>query len=61
MHPRQRDIDQIADRGRRVAVAVDELVQHIGGILGGLDGGDPLVGFNVHSFMKNIPMYQMAV
>ncbi len=47
LHPRQRDtLDQIADRGGRVAVAVDQLVQHIGGIFGGLDGGDPLVGLD---------------
>ena len=54
LHPRQRDIDQIADRGRRVAVAVDELVQHIGGILGGLDGRDPLVGFNAARPVGNV-------
>ena len=42
LHPDEGDIDQIADRRRRVAVAVDQLVQHIGGVLGGLDGGDAL-------------------
>ena len=46
LHPHQRHVDQVADRGRRIAVAVDEFVQHVGGVLGGLDGGDALVGLD---------------
>ena len=46
LHPDQRDVDQVADRGRRVTVAVDEFIQHVGGVFGSLDGRDALVGFD---------------
>ena len=54
LHPDEGDIDQIADRGRRVAVAVNELVQHIGGVLGGLDGGNAFVGFDAARPIRDI-------
>ena len=48
------NVDQITHRGRWVAVAVDELVQHIGGVLRGLDGGNALVGFDAARAVRDI-------
>src|SRR5699024_6937812 len=57
----QRDVDQVADRGRRVAVAVDQFVQDVGGVGGVLDGGDPAVGLDPAGAVGDIPLGDIGV
>ena len=54
LHADEGDVDQITHRGRRVTVAVNELVQHIGGVLRGLDGGNALVSFDAPRAVRDI-------
>ena len=61
LHPDQRDVDQVADRRRRVAVAVDEFIQHVGGVFGGLDGRDALVGFDAAGAVGDVGFGDVGV
>ena len=61
LHPHQRNVHQVAHRGRRVTVAVDELVQHVGGVLRGLDGGNALVGLDAAGAVGDVFLRDVGV
>ena len=60
-HAHQRDIHQPLHAFGRAAVAVNQLIQHVLGVGGGLDGGNPLVGLNAPGGVRDIVLRQEGV
>ena len=61
LDPDQRHIHKVADRGGRVAVAVNQFIQHVGGVGGVLDGGNPAVGLDPAGAVGDIPLGDIGV
>src|SRR5699024_1172653 len=60
-HAHQRNVYQPLHALGRAAVTVDELVQYIFGVRGGLDGGDALVGFDAPGGVGDVIFRQVSV
>src|SRR5699024_1876155 len=55
------DVDQVADRSGRVAVAVDQFIQHVGGVGRALDGGDAAVSLDPAGAVGDVPLGDIGV
>ena len=60
-HTDQAHVHQPGHAPRHIAVAVDQLVQHIGGVLGGLDGGDALVRLDASRGVRDEALRDVGV